>query len=190
MRILVLGDSQGEALGHAMERYLDASLSDDVAEVVAQSGISTRAFLDRHLGTDAEGFDVVLVVLGGNDSPVSNYPEILHTAVDVFSDLGRRLIWIGPSQSDNREVAARHDAVRAIQARVLPALGVEFLDPRTWQVGPAGEHSADGTHFTRRAYDRQALEVLDRIRESGFPWGWVAFGVGAVAILGYALAQR
>ena len=183
MRIALFGDSQAGGLGPHLDDLVFADTFD---------GYTTARVVDAAQWSAAEAADpdVVLVVSGGNDTAGRNYQHTLEAAVDAFSDIAQRIVWVGPSQSDNREVTARHDAVREQQALILPRLGIEFLDPRVWQVGIAGEHTPDGTHFTRRAYAAQAQAILAELNR--FRWGpWLALAAGAAAIgIGYAAAQR
>lgn len=187
MTFALIGDSQAEGLAPWLRRELGS----DLVFVDARRGRPTSEFLDARIPQ----VDVLIAILGGNDTASSRYPATLELTVDAFRARSRRIVWVGPSAVDvheDPETAERHDAARAAQARVLPRLGVEFLDPRAWQVGAAGEHAPDGVHFTRAAYELQASAVLEAL-EGGLPWGWIAFGIGGVASaigLGYALAQR
>lgn len=185
MRVALFGDSQAEGLAPHLREDLE------LVFVAARRGLSTARFLDEVPWADAEAQDpdLLLVVLGGNDFDGRNYLSTLEHAVDRFSDVCSNIVWIGPSASSDREVAARHDAVRARQAQVLPRLGVTFLDPRAWQIGAAGRHAPDGTHFTSAAYALQSQAIAERLRFRP-PWGWIAAGVAVSVGLGLTLALR
>lgn len=184
MTFALIGDSQAEGLAPWLRRELGAQL----VFVDARSGRPTSEFIDTRL----PAVDTLIVVLGGNDTAGPRYSATLELATDAFAQRARRIVWVGPSHVDarlDRETAERHDATRAAQARILPRLGVTFLDPRVWQVGAAGEHGPDGVHFTRAAYELQA-QALVRALEGGVPWGWIAVGVATAIGLGYAASQR
>jgi lysophospholipase L1-like esterase len=187
VRIALFGDSQGGGLARHLEEILDGEL----VFVATRDGLSTSRFLDEVAWQDAADAepDLLLVVLGGNDFPNRSYPAVLERAVDRFSDITPNIVWIGPSASRNREVSERHDATRIVQSAVLPRLGVTYLDPRSWQVGAAEQHTPDGTHFTRSAYALQAGAIAERLR-AGLPWGWIAAAVALTAGAGLALAFR
>lgn len=184
MRIGLLGDSQAEGLAPHLRRLL----GDQLVLVDARRGVGTRAFIDDAMPVAPQHVDLAIVVLGGNDSASSSYTRTLEAAVHAIGTMASAIVWIGPSASENREVAARHDSVRQVQTVQLPRLGVTFLDPRAWQVGAAGAHAPDGTHFTRAAYELQAQAIVQRIRFRP-PWGWIAAGVTVAVGLGVALAR-
>jgi lysophospholipase L1-like esterase len=187
MTYALFGDSQAEGLAPHLERLL----GDELVLVDARRGIGTRAFIDNAMLVAPRRVDVAIVVLGGNDTASSSYPETLRAAAHAFSTLSSKIVWIGPSHSEDPEVERRHAAAREVQARVLPSLVASWYDPTGWQVGAAGEHTSDGTHFTRGAYAEQATEIVDRLRS----WNWplifgLAAGVALSGGIGYALAKR
>lgn len=193
MRIALFGDSQAGGLAPHLARLL---APDVLVYSSTRSGFSTGRFLDAENWISAAETepDLALVVLGGNDTASSSYGRTLARAMDTFKEIAPRVVWIGPSHSGSPEVAARHDATRVQQAQILPGLGATFLDPRVWQTGPAGRHSADGTHFLGSAYAAQAAVVVAELRglnrTSWGSWAALAAGVALAVGIGYAAAQR
>lgn len=153
----LFGDSQAQGLAPHL-RSLLARYDIDLEHVDARPGFTTARFL-REFDRPAGRFDLVIVVLGGNDSPGPSYAETLRSAVSVFQGLGDKVLWIGPSYSTASSVEQRHTATRRAQARLLPSLGVTFRDPLNWQQGEAAERAPDGTHFLRDSYELQAEAV-------------------------------
>lgn len=212
------GDSQAQGL----EPHLAALLADLGIELVhadARPGWTTERFIEEALPrsagpSPATPVDVAIVVLGGNDTALPRYPEVLRRAVNAFRARAVRVLWVGPSYATNRVVEERHTKVRLVQAQVIPRVeldagaqqpaglfralariglarrGVTWWDPANWQRGEAAVLRSDGTHFRRDAYALQAYEVAglaaDLTKER------TALAVGAFALLtagGTALAM-
>lgn len=188
-RAALFGDSQAQGLAPHL-RSLLADYDIDLVHTDARPGLSTSRFV-REFDRPSEHYELAIVVLGGNDDPGSSYPDTLRQAVGVFSGLADKVLWIGPSYSTASSVEQRHTATRRAQARWLPALGVTFRDPLSWQQGAAAERQPDGTHFLRDSYELQAEAVA---LEASLLLSRTALAVAGVVLAGLgafgALAWR
>lgn len=192
-RAIVLGDSQAEGLAPHLRVALAPLFH--VVNVVWQRGVSTRALYQSGKVEQAleQQPNVVILVLGGNDTVGTHYRNTLIEMVGLAARDGAHVIWIGPAYSEDLDVENRHAAAREAQRAILPALGVLWLDSFAWT---RDGHTPDGVHFTRGAYERQAQAIAREIaarRGASIPSSLIVGGAiaGAAAIgLGLFLGRR
>jgi lysophospholipase L1-like esterase len=123
-----------------------------------------RRHLSRNSPRRAAPTDVVLFVLGGNDSAGTAMArsalagDIGRLLQQIRSGGSPHIIWIGPAHSTEEGVQRRHQGTADVQRAILPALGVEWHDgvpmtddPATgrWRPLPAHRSSASRPHRSR-----------------------------------------
>lgn len=160
-RVVVVGDSHVERLGPMIARRAEAAGLES-AGWLSRRGWSTRRYVregDLAARLEEAGRpEIVVVSLGGNDRPrdLERYRRDLSWIVaQVRAAGGERILWLGPAASDasrgpRAEATGRwHERNAELQAELVPALGVTWIDSR-----PATHegHGRDGIHFTGRGY--------------------------------------
>jgi lysophospholipase L1-like esterase len=149
----------------------------------------------KYLTTDIAGQlrsaapDIVVYELGANNSKrdPNAYGSDVQRLVALAKDAGAStIIWFSPFHalsSVNARVAENHEFSSGVQANLLPALGVRWVDTRPYS---QSGHRSDGVHFTNEGYRQLAARMLPEIRETGLSTtGWilpVALGVAVVAV--------
>lgn len=183
MRVHFIGDSHGQVLGKRIAAAFPG------ATIVAHPGWSEARYLASGELTRLDGADLVVYQLGGNNFTLSAaaYKRTLERLVRAA---GRaQVLWIGPSTATDAAVSARHEATAALQARLLPGMGVTWFDSRP--VTRTG-HRSDGVHFAD--YGPWANAIIEAIRtgrgttRAYGPVGW--YVVGALLVVVTAAAWR
>lgn len=180
---LLIGDSQ--ALG-LFRPLADAGLP--LVGTVATAGISTRSLAssgDVVAAVRAFQPDLVLAVLGGNDSAG---PALEAAIADLRQQLPANVVWVGPMHSSNLDVDTRHAGVAATQRGLARSLRFQWIDGRALSSDLV--HMPDGVHFTAQARSTLARRIVAQMSGSGLAarWGWT-LGIGAAAaasVLGVA----
>ncbi len=172
--VFIVGDSHVQMLGPTLGRRLEAA-GVEVAGYEARPGWSTARYQrsgDLQDVLERAGRpEIVVVSLGGNDfvGSAETYYAQLAWVVDRARAAGaQQIVWLGPATSDEAagaraaEVALRHEHNAELQAELLPALGVTWIDSRPMT---EADHRRDGVHFTRAGYVRWAQGALPTVTE-------------------------
>lgn len=131
--------------------------------------------------------DLVLIVLGGNDSAtVASLPEKIADLVAPFRARGAYVVWVGPAATSVAWLAERKAGVMRVQRDVAARIGFEWLDG--WAMTADLEHGRDGVHFPRTQLDRWArrLDAALFARGRMSAWTWVGAGISA-AMFGWLI---
>lgn len=186
---LLVGDSQAVGLEDELREAMAARGWQQVG-VQARVGIGTA---ETALAVAAlPRADLAIVVLGGNDTAG---PALERAIAELVRRLpAPQVVWIGPAHAGVPEIQARKRAVAALQARVLGALRVPWIDGSAMTVDL--EHAPDRVHFTRAALAVWANRIAAIDLTGGFSWqtaiaAGLALTVGAVAGFGlYRILRR
>lgn len=173
--VFVVGDSHVQMLGPTLTHRLEER-GVRVAGYEARPGWSTQRYRRAGDLTDVlEGAgrpEIVVVSLGGNDfvgSPETYYAQLSWVVDHARAAGAREIIWLGPATSDVEageraaEVGARHERNANLQAELLPALGVTWIDSRPMTTE---HHGRDGIHFTRSGYSDWARGALPSVTDA------------------------
>lgn len=91
---LVIGDSQaGSKLGAALAQALEGQ--GVKTKIVSETGASGREVADR-LQSEAEGFDLVIAIFGGNDDSPGEAESAASEMYEICKESGSYLIIVGP----------------------------------------------------------------------------------------------
>lgn len=202
--VALIGDSHSQALWPLVEKAL-AAAGYEVVLKEANAGWSEASYRSKKptLPTSLASArpDVVVIALGGNAQPSrgeSAYRADVEWLVNAAKTAGAgRIVWFGPATSDARidpDTASRHEQTAEMQARILPALGVEWHDSRPLTTSG---HRSDGVHFTTSAYSRWAQDITSKVTAPptslavlGVPKAAIVAGTVAVSALLVVLALR
>ncbi|MEX2275180.1 MAG: DUF459 domain-containing protein [Actinomycetota bacterium] len=207
LRLVTVGDSFAQGVGPTLARLTKRTLVDAESRGLLSSGLTRPDFFNwpPNLRTIVNRFkpDVTVVMLGGNDSQTmttlgssaqiplsqtdlwrSTYAERVGGLMDIATDQGGRVVWIGlPTMRDeirNRQGDRLNDIYRA-EAEERPE--VEYVDAyelfsdtrgryapflRDENGNPTAVRAPDGEHFTTTGYDWLGDEVLTIFEEV---WG-------------------
>lgn len=86
--------------------------------------------------------DAVVFALGGNNRESG---AAYSATVRALLSTPARVIWIGPAVATKEPFARYHASTAALQAAMLPPLGVTWIDSAPYT---RDGHRADGVHFT------------------------------------------
>ncbi len=205
LRLYVAGDSMGQVFGSSLVNLSEATgLIKARNDYRVSSGLSRPDFFDwPHRLIDQivdHRPDAVVALFGANDGQdvmyegkvlkvgsgawKEVYARRVGEAMDILTEAGRRVYWVGQpimKDRDYRERIAMMNHIYAAEAE--KHLGVTFVS--TWRVladergsyadyltdgdgGPRLMRGPDGIHLTRAGGDRMAGVVLKVIRED---WG-------------------
>lgn len=191
-----MGDSQMQGLAPHLMRLLEARHHEIVGTGI-RSGWSVSRFIGATVSVpDA---DLVLVALGGNDSPVNQ--EAYRTAIAEFlvkyvRSRPVKIVWWGPAYSTDSRVRAQHDrnasmqraifadAARLRRERGITDIALAWHDSRP--VTQYLEHSPDGVHFTRAGYEKWAARIAGELEPTSI-WTWI--GVAIAGLFGIKLLR-
>lgn len=158
-RVLIVGDSDAGTFGPYLQQLLDATnIVDTEVDYKVSSGLARPDFFDWPTALEekvpASDPEIVVVTFGGNDSqglsepgdelvwdvgdPVDNkkewseeYQRRVSEIVDIVSEDGRKVIWVGIPNDDNPEVTAKLEIQNdAVMAALENHPEVTFID--TW----------------------------------------------------------
>lgn len=183
MSWVLVGDSQGVGLKVPLRNVL-AARGIELANAAVHVGWSTGDALESTevARLAATHPDVVLVVLGGNDTASSTLATKIRRLVALLAPA--QVIWIGPahvSGSSNDWLAARKAGVATLQAQLAREVGFEWLDGRPMTADLA--HQPDGVHFTAASLTTWAQRIDAALtRRAGFGTG-LLWGLGAAGLL-------
>lgn len=181
--VFIVGDSHVQMLGPTLTHRLEDE-GVEVAGYESRPGWSTRAYQRRGDLTEvleqAGRPEIVVVSLGGNDfvgSEESYFAQLAWIVDHARAAGAEEIIWLGPAHTDAEagEVAARtaerHERNANLQAELLPALGVTWVDSRPLTLE---HHGRDGIHFTRSGYSAWAHGALPTVTDAVHPDAVVA----------------
>lgn len=183
-RAVFVGDSQLEGLAPHLRDALADQMS--IVATAAMPGASTRVVVDSGKITTlvtSQHPDLVIFVLGGNDTAGAASAQATVDAVRQARAGGARVVWFGPARAHDPSVEARHAGTRAQQAVLVPSLGAEWIDTSPWTGSGWG---ADDVHFTSDAYEQQARAIAQALRGGSVVPVLVGLGLGVLAIGGIA----
>jgi len=191
-RVVLIGDSHMEALAPNLGLLLvDQGMQ--VVHAETNRGKSTAWYVQSgKLGELVRQYqpDMVIVELGTNDQPNTDYTAMLRGAVEQIRSAGSpEIVWFGPSFATT-SLATRLDTVRARQQATLPNAGVHWYD--SWPMTREG-HGPDGVHFTQAGYRGWASKMSDKIAmvpRQSLVLPLVALALAAVAAFLFAKAIR
>lgn len=168
--IYMLGDSHTQSIGPRLKSILG-----DEFRFEAFPGYSTaRADAARKLvPRDAS---TIILSLGGNDFGDQSAARTRLVSSLRAGNPSARFIWVGPYDSKDRTVAARHLAQALEQRDQFKNSSVRWIDGASWSSGL--KHVADGTHFTADAYSTLASKIAETVSSSK-----TGFGLGILAAL-------
>jgi len=190
IKILFVGDSQGDGLSRPLRSLLTSSGFDVVGDETWVSW-RTRYFFSGRPNSPAcgAGFqcrppgdlsqstipdilqgvvdrthpDVVLFMLGGNDYANSSLSSDIRRVVQIAKSSASKVIWVGTAHSEDPAVETRHRAVAGVQQSTLAALGDNVI----WIDGVSGSqpgpYTSPGVHLTAAGYSRWANELVPEI---------------------------
>ena len=202
--IALIGDSHSQVLWGLVEKGL-APAGYEVVLKEANAGWSESSYRSKKptLPTSliAAAPDVIVIALGGNAQPSRGeaaYRADVEWLVNAAKAAGAgRIVWFGPATSDASiapDTASRHEQIAEMQARILPALGVEWYDSRPITLT---DQRSDGVHFTTAGYTRWAQDIVDKVKAPptalsvlGVPKAAIVAGTVAVSALLVVLALR
>jgi len=196
MRIALLGDSHSTVLFP----YLAPKLEAAGHQVVAQekhSGWGVKTYLKNNtVPNTLTGVapDLVVVELGGNNTNFNteSYRDEMALLLAQLKAVGaKKVLWFGPATSDpniDSYTANRHDKTAVLQAQLLPAMGVKWIDSRPATL--TGQRS-DGVHFTTSAYHHWGDFMYDHTLEnmSLFNWWWLTAGTLSLMALYWGMRR-
>jgi len=185
-KISVIGDSHMEALGPRLRRLLSSAGASSVRTEARRGWSTGRYAAAGELSALAAGSDLVVVELGGNDSPGSSYAETVASVLRQVSAPGREVVWVGPAVATRPDVAIRHNQTADLQRAILASAGIRFIDGRRLTV--PGELRDDHVHFSAEGYDRFATGILRELQSSSE--GLVALLMVAALGTGVALLLK
>lgn len=171
----IIGDSQGGGLASPLSARLEAR-GYSVVSTKTEVGISTAAAIEAGFFAIPD-VDLLIVILGGNDTGTTSYRATLGHALALASPHARKIVWVGPMQSADAGVDARHQGVTDRQRETMAILRTTWINGRPLSAGL--EHSPDGTHFTHPAY----VELAKRIDSAIFFPTYARVLLGAAAAL-------
>lgn len=192
MRYALVGDSHGQVLLPGLRKHLIATGHTVVLEE-ANPGWSTSKYIDNGIRARllAARPDRVIFELGGNDHQSGS--TALTSMVQAARDAGAKsIVWFGPFTAVKAPYRDLHNAVADAQAKLLPSLGVRFIDTRPFsQIG----HRSDGVHFasyrailaSMTPYTTSTPRALPTIPRPVWWAGAAAAVVGAVLLIAHAL---
>lgn len=177
---LLIGDSQAVGLFRPLA---EAGLP--LVGLVAHAGISTTGLASSgDVGAAVRAFspDLVLVILGGNDSAG---PALEHAIADLRQQLPVNVVWVGPMASSDLDVDTRHARTGATQRGLARSLRYQWIDGRPLSLDLV--HTHDGVHFTAQAYATLARRIAAQLRSTTVAarWGWT---LGLTAAVSAAIA--
>ncbi len=190
--VLLLGDSQGEALRAPLARLLAARGYELDPHSWTESGASLGA-IAAHVPQNRNHQIAIVVSGGGNENAATDpagYRQKLDDIAQQLRATSGRVYFVGPLRSSDMRVSGLHDAARAIQrSGIRGATWIDGYALSAW-VAPGN----DGTHYDRNAMARIASELDRAIFSSGTVTGVGLFGtlafVGAAGAIGVmALAK-
>ena len=200
LQVLLVGDSTMTAVGGALTRALAATgVAATELDARPASGFSRPDFFDwpTRLSqlTSRQETDLTIAMFGANDAQgfehdgrvhdfgtdswVAIYRARVATAMDILTEGGGRVIWIGQPTMRSRSFDARMrviDDIARSEASQRP--GVTFVDSRSVLSGPDGGYAeyvvsaggdrvhirdGDGVHLTTAGADLLARAVLEPV---------------------------
>jgi lysophospholipase L1-like esterase len=183
-RAVFVGDSQLEGLAPHLRDALADQMS--IVATAAMPGASTRVIVDAGKITTlvlSQHPDIVVFVLGGNDTAGAASSQATVDAVRQAKAGGARVVWFGPAIAHDPTVEARHAGTRAQQRALVPSLGAEWIDTSPWTDSGWGP---DDVHFTSSAYEQQAHAIAQALRGGSAAAVIVGLALGVLAIGGIA----
>lgn len=208
LTVYIAGDSEAGTFAPYLNELLDdTGMLDSVVDYKTSSGLARPDFFNwpEHLRDEVPDVnpDIIIVTFGGNDSqglavesgdfivgdPTSNtqewtaeYRKRVKEVLDIMTEGGRTVIWVGVPNDDNPDVTARLRVQdQAVRAEVAAHPGVYFID--TWRrfSGRNGNWSPyvidprdgegkpvrhkDGFHLNENGAEILALDIFDVISE-------------------------
>lgn len=193
-RIALIGDSHAQALWPRVKAKLELA-GHDVVLTSANPGWSEAKYATSGIESYLQNAhpDVVVFELGGNnrDFDTSSYVRTVGSLVKAAEAAGAtKVIWVGPPTSTSTVFEAMRVKTRAMQAQVLPKLGVVWIDT---QPMTASGHGSDGVHFTTAGYAAWAEALtpkLEAAMTSSGPSTAVWVGVAAFSLAVAALVRQ
>jgi lysophospholipase L1-like esterase len=191
-RIALVGDSHAQVLWPVLRPSLTAQ-GHEVVLSLANPGWSEAKYLTTDIGGQLRSAapDIVVFELGGNNQKMSEgaYVPDLQRLVAFAKDAGAKtVIWFSPFHATTGDTARRHEASSEMQSRVLPSMGVRWVDTRPYS---KTGHRSDGVHFSNEGYRQLAARMLPEIRETGMAQsGWVLPVALGMAVVAVAVALR
>ena len=142
-RVALVGDSHAQVLWPALTASLRAA-GHTVVLSLAKPGWSEARYVKDGIAAKirAASPDAVVFGLGGNNRESG---AAYSATVRALLSTPARVIWIGPAVATKEPFARYHAATAALQAAVLPPLGVTWIDSAPYT---RDGHRADGVHFT------------------------------------------
>ena len=188
MRIALVGDSHSQVLWPRLKTALEAAghqvvLSEATPGWAESKYISSGSLPDK---LKAAQPDLVVYELGGNNMSriEADYRKGPETLVKLAKDVGASVVWFGPAAVDaskDSSTSIRHESTADMQSRILPALGVTWVDSRPFTVN-SPNHQPDGVHFTGTGYTLWAKAMLPAILQARPPLApatmWLMLGGG------------
>jgi lysophospholipase L1-like esterase len=150
-----------EALGPRLVSALRAAGAREVRTEARRGWSTGRYAASGDLPALAASSDLVILELGGNDSPGATYEQTLDSVLRQVRAPGRSIVWVGPAVATREDVAIRHNRTAELQKAALRNKAIRWLDGR--HLTRATDLRGDMVHFTRAGYDRFAQGILESL---------------------------
>ena len=198
MRIALIGDSHSQALWPRVKPELERA-GHVVVLQEANPGWSEAKYLSSgglQAKLQASKPDLVVYELGGNNMKMdaAGYNSDAAALIQTAKNSSASVLWLGPPTSNaavDPSTASRHEATANIQARLLPSMGVSWVDSRPYTLA---HQRSDGVHFDTFGYDNWAKNVLPSILAGGTGLStktlWLGVGGASAAALLLLLLWR
>jgi hypothetical protein len=154
----MIGDSHSQLLFPFIKDHLGLNYLD----VISNPGWGIKKFMSRGIIQNLPDADVAVVSLGGNNHnmDMNSYATEIHEFIDLLQTKFKRIVWIGPFYSDDKDVNFRHARTNILLKLELP-ISVGYID--TYDLSQSFERY-DKVHFNRDGYKELVSQIQGKVK--------------------------